>query len=147
MFKVDNPTHSIGLQFWNLYTKWNAEITISLKPLGITHTQFVILAAILWREKTHNISSQSEISALTSIDKMTLSKALIKLVEKKFIVKNKAANDSRIFILTLTEIGAGLTKQAISIVEDIDEKIFGSLGAEKKAIFLSLILEIKSLSS
>ena len=147
MFKVDNPTHSVGLQFWSLYTKWNAEITLNLKPLGITHTQFVILAAILWRDSGHHISSQSDISSLTSIDKMTLSKALIKLVEKKFIVKNKAGNDSRIFLLTLTEIGADLTKQAISIVEDIDDKIFGSLGTKKKVIFLSLILELKSLRS
>ena len=144
IFKADKPTDSVGLQFWNLYTKWNTAIAISLKPLGLTHTQFVILAAILWCEKEQTSPSQTKISVLTSIDKMTLSKALKKLVENKLVVKGKALHDSRIFVLNLSETGKDLTLQAISIVEEIDDKVFGSLGTAKKEKFLSLVLEFNS---
>lgn len=147
MFKADNPTASIGLQFWNLYTKWNSEITLNLKPLGLTHTQFVILATTLWCEKEQTSPSQTKISALTRLDKMTISKALKNLVEKNLVVKNKAPNDSRSFVLNLSETGQSLTLQAISVVEEIDDKIFGSLGSAKKDKFLSLILELKSLET
>ncbi|WP_293227004.1 MarR family winged helix-turn-helix transcriptional regulator [Moritella sp.] len=141
IFKADDPTASIGLQFWNLYTKWNTAIAVNLKPLGLNHTQFVILAATLWCEKEQTSPSQAKISALTSIDKMTLSKALKRLVENKLVIKSKALNDSRSFVLKLSETGKDLTLQAISVVEKIDDKVFGSLGTAKKEKFLSLILE------
>ncbi|SGZ03951.1 MarR family winged helix-turn-helix transcriptional regulator [Moritella viscosa] len=143
MFK-DIPSKSIGLQFWKLYTKWNNAIYLKLEPLGLTHTQFVILATIFWCEKENIIPSQSKISTLTSIDKMTLSKALKKLVEDHLVLKKKSKNDNRMFILNLSESGRNLTRKTISIVEGVDEDFFTVLGVEKKNIFSSLVLSFNN---
>ncbi|NQZ50799.1 MAG: hypothetical protein HRT95_11685 [Moritella sp.] len=76
----------------------------------------------------------------TSFVSCYLDLLLIEVI-RKLTLNSKALNDSRSFILKLSETGKDLTLQAISVVEEIDDKVFGSLGTAKKEKFLSLILE------
>uniref|UniRef100_UPI0030805FF6 MarR family winged helix-turn-helix transcriptional regulator n=3 Tax=Pseudomonadota TaxID=1224 RepID=UPI0030805FF6 len=114
-----------------------------LKPLNITHTQFVVLTAILWLEDQHQIVTQASVVAITGIDKMTLSKSLKNLVFQGFVVKSKNESDSRSLILRLSDDGELLTKKALFLIEKLDEEFFGIIGQKKENDFRELLLEYK----
>lgn len=141
MFKTPDPEASLGLQFWNVYARWHGRIMARLRPLDISHTQFVILAALLWCHGEGETPSQARVASLTSLDKMTLSKALKALVARELVIKSRDRVDTRRFVLNLSARGKALTMQALHQVEAVDEHFFGVLGAEKQALLLSLLLD------
>lgn len=143
MFKNAEPSQSIGLQFWSVYSKWQLRVISCLKPLNITHTQFVVLTAILWLEHQHQIVTQASVVAITGIDKMTLSKSLKNLVFQGVVVKGKNESDSRSLILRLSNDGELLTKKALFLIEKLDEEFFGIIGQKKENDFRELLLEYK----
>ncbi|WNJ97662.1 MarR family transcriptional regulator [Vibrio ruber] len=133
----------MGLQIWAVYNQWHAEIQKILKPININHTQFVILASILWCQENNRLPTQAEIVQITSLDKMTLSKSLKTLVSKELVAKTKDKRDSRSFTLGLTIDGATLTKNALQLIEKLDQQYFGSLGNQKH-LFISLLKQLRN---
>ncbi len=143
MFKHELPSNSVGLQLWVVYNKWHSEVMKHLKPLNINHTQFVILASILWCNKNKNETTQAEIVNITGLDKMTLSKSMKTLVANEIIIKDKDVRDTRSFSLKLSKTGESLTKKAIAQVEELDQLYFESL-QDQRAIFTSLLIGLKN---
>lgn len=141
IFQNTIPDDSIGLQFWLLHNKWQRAVSKELKTIGISHTQFVILTSILWYEEQAVKPIQSEIAQLIKLDKMTLSKALTKLIANHYASKKKCTKDTRALSLTLTEKGRKLACSAVKKIETVDKKIFGMLGKEKTSIFNQLLRE------
>jgi len=41
-------SESTGLLLWQVGNRWQAEQRSTLKPFGLTHVQFVLLAALTW---------------------------------------------------------------------------------------------------
>ena len=138
MFKHELPSDSVGLQLWVAYNKWHSEVMKLLKPLNINHTQFVILASILWCNKNKNETTQTEVVNITGLDKMTLSKSMKAQVADDLITKDKGVRDSRSFSLRLTKTGEALTINAIAQVEELDQLYFESLKGERGR-FISLL--------
>ncbi|CAK3020379.1 Transcriptional regulator [Vibrio crassostreae] len=143
MFKHELPSDSVGLQLWVAYNKWHSEVMRLLKPLNINHTQFVILASILWCNKNKNETTQTELVNITGLDKMTLSKSMKALVANALIIKDKGVRDSRSFSLRLTETGKTLTTNAIVQVEELDQLYFESL-KDERGRFISLLAGLKT---
>ncbi|NRD73450.1 MarR family transcriptional regulator [Shewanella sp. VB17] len=142
MFKDALPSDSVGLQFWTVYTRWHSEVLKILKPLNINHTQFVILASILWCKENQKRSTQAEIVCITGLDKMALSKSLKSLVSRALIMKDKNILDSRSFLLKLSPNGEVLTKTALMLIEQLDQQYFSRL-KHRKTLFISLLQEIR----
>ncbi|EPN4853250.1 MarR family winged helix-turn-helix transcriptional regulator [Vibrio parahaemolyticus] len=142
MFKNELPSDSVGLQFWAAYTRWHSKALKILKPLNINHTQFVILASVLWCKENNKLPTQAEIVHITGLDKMTLSKSMRGLVAKELIIKDKDNRDSRSFSLKLTQTGESLTKTALTLIEKLDQQYFGGL-KDKETLFISLLQEIR----
>ena len=42
------PEESTGLLLWQVTNGWQAAQRAALKPFGLTHVQFVLLAALTW---------------------------------------------------------------------------------------------------
>ncbi len=143
-FKYTLPSDSVGLQFWGAYSKWHSQVLEILKPLNINHTQFVILASILWcidHEKSP--TTQAEIARITGLDKMTLSKSLKGLILKGLIDKTKDTRDARSFSLNLTLKGEGLINAALVLIEELDTQYFKHLGDSRK-LFISLLQKLRN---
>ena len=43
-----DPEDSPGFLLWHVTLRWQREIAAALAPLGLTHVQFVLLAAAWW---------------------------------------------------------------------------------------------------
>jgi len=107
----------------------------ALKPLGLTHVQFVLLASTRWL--THvagEAPTQRRLSDHAGTDPMMTSQVLRALEAKDLITRMSDATDSRVRRLGVTRQGAALAKRAVAIVEAADAEFFGPAGPHAKLI-------------
>lgn len=144
VFSVDHPEESLGLLLWQTTITWQRLIKKALDIHQISHAQFVILAITLWFEHKNHDVSQGLIIRQSKLDKMTVSKALRKLVLEGYIKRIEHKLDTRAKCLFLTKKGKAFTSKLIPIIENIDNNFFGAL---KKSDQKSLISSLTSLIS
>lgn len=99
------------------------EITRKYKPfldkLDITYTQYIVLM-VLW-EKDH--VSVKEIGERLYLDSGTLTPLLNKLLIKGYISKKSLPRDNRELIISLTDKGLELKKEAYEIPPQIAKEV------------------------
>jgi DNA-binding MarR family transcriptional regulator len=124
-FSFKKAEDSPGFLLWQLTNQWQQQQRKALRPLGLTHPQFVALAGILWFSAMHEEgASQSQVAKFTRIDKMMMSDLVQTLLQKKLIERCRHPQDKRAYLLTLTRKGHSLTLKAIPLVEGIDALFF-----------------------
>lgn len=144
VFGFEQPEDSPGFLLWQTTITWQRLIKKALDPYDISHAQFVILAITLWFESKNQEVSQSLIIRQSKLDKMTVSKALKKLVAEGYVKRLEHKEDTRAKSVHLTNSGKELVSKLIPIVEKIDEDFFGVV---KKTERLSLINVLNNLVS
>jgi len=122
-FQFDSPNKSPGFLLWQLHTIWNRTINQILKPHGITHVQFVVLANIHWSSHSKEKVTQIQISKLAKIDPVVVS-SVLKILEKKKLIKRKHAKDTRYKVVSLTQQGLQLLDPTLKSIESFDQSFF-----------------------
>ena len=91
------------------------EVVRAYKPLldeiGLTYTQYITMM-LLWEKRE---TTSKYIGARLHLDSGTLTPVLKKLEEKGFLTRKRLPEDERNLLLTLTESGEELKKDASSI--------------------------------
>ncbi len=124
-FSFKKAEDSPGFLLWQLTNKWQQQQRKALRPLGLTHPQFVALAGILWLCSVYEHgASQIQVAEFTRMDKMMMSDLVQTLLQKKLIERHRHLQDKRAYSLTLTRKGNALTLKAIPLVEGIDALFF-----------------------
>ncbi|MBS0635548.1 MAG: MarR family transcriptional regulator [Verrucomicrobia bacterium] len=131
------PEVSPGYLLWKTSTLWRRAIEQALKPLKLTHPQFVVLAAIGWLNQSGNgLIRQVEIGRFCGLDPNTTSQILRSLHTKKLITRK--AQDGRSKSPILTAAGSALLTEAIPIVEKEDHAFFHTINPEKTPLLKAL---------
>ncbi len=123
---------SLGFLFIRAYNAWHGKIKKELATVGITHPQFVVLTScnyLLYQKK--NVT-QTLLSQITEIDKVTLSQIITLLEKKEFLKREKSEGDQRANSIILTKQGEEMVRQALPKVEKVDEEFFEILGKDKE---------------
>ena len=128
-FKFKKPKDSPGYLLAQINMLWQRKQKKVLDPLNLTHTQFVLLAALAWLSKDSKNVTQVDIANAANADSMMVSKVLRKLEEKKFIARKEHTTDTRAKWVILTEKGAKILQKAIIEVEKADMNFFSPLGS------------------
>ncbi len=137
----DNSEEATGLLFMRSYNKWHGEIKKRLKPLGITHPQFVILTSLGYTLQYEAEVTQVMLAKLAGMDVMSVSQ-ILGLLEKNHLVSRKEhPTDTRAKVVSLTPEGQAILKQALPVVENIDIQFFGSLASQESS-FVSLLHQL-----
>lgn len=118
------PEESPGYLLWKASTLWRRRIEAALKPLMLTHPQFVVLAATAWLGRKGTIR-QIDIAHFVGLDPNTTSQILTTLTKKNLI--QRKAQDGRSKSPTLTKGGQELLAQAMPIVEQEDANFFSQI--------------------
>jgi DNA-binding MarR family transcriptional regulator len=118
----ENP----GFLLWQVSTLWSKFTTAALKPLGLTHPQFVILASLDWLKGKG--ASQEEIERQVVLDPKTTSHLLRSLQVKKLIEPNEKKH------YLLTTAGEERLAQALPVVQDVDTAFFASIDLKNSKI-------------
>ncbi|MBS0605491.1 MAG: MarR family transcriptional regulator [Parachlamydiales bacterium] len=121
---------SPGFLLWRASTLWRRAIEDVLKPLGLTHPQFVVLATVGWLTRTGNKVTQVEIGKQAALDPNTTSQ-ILKGLEAKGLVERLRLTDERSKHSTLTRTGVDKLKQALPAVEKADAAFFSEVSPLK----------------
>ena len=137
-FTVSEPEASLGFMLWQTTVVWQRKVKSSLESYDISHAQFVVLANILWFVEQGETPNQIMIVNLSKLDKMTVSKALKKLVAEGLVKRVEDPVDTRAKALSLTGKGLKLIQKLIALVEQVDDDHFSVLDKVEKTALLNL---------
>ena len=137
----DTPAQSPGFLLWHISTAWRRSIELSLKSIGLTHPQFVILATLGWLTRDGNRVTQAKISEMSGVDPNTVSQ-IIKGLKKKELIKFEKSQDTRAKNPILTSKGDDILRKALPVVEKKDEEIFRNLIAADIENMLSIFQKL-----
>jgi len=122
----DTPDRSQGFLLWHISTLWRSSIEAILKPIDLTHPQFVILTALGWLTRNEDRVTQAMIGKIAGLDPNTTSQ-IIKGLEQKKLIKRKQSSDGRAKNPILTIKGTEILAKALPAVETTDALFFDSL--------------------
>lgn len=122
------PQDSPGFLLWRTTLRWQRRITAALRPLELTHVQFVLLAAVWWlsdpADSPRRPPSQREVADHAEVDVMMTSQVLRALEKRGLVARTDDEADARVKRLTVTDNGRRLAEQAVTIVEAADAEFF-----------------------
>lgn len=138
-FQFKTPEDSPGYLLGQVTILWQRKLKRVLDPLDLTHTQFVLLAAVAWLSRESDKVTQIDIANQGNADRMMVSKVLRTLQEKKFITRQEHPTDTRAKIIKLTAIGEKVFREALISVENADLDFFTALGTDLSLFNASMV--------
>jgi DNA-binding MarR family transcriptional regulator len=125
---ADSP----GLLLWQVTNRWQAAQRAALKPFGLTHVQFVLLASLAWLQADGPVT-QRELAGHAATDPMMTSQVLRVLESRDLLRREAHPTDGRARALVITPAGAELADRANGAVEGCDRAFFAALGPSAPA--------------
>jgi MarR family transcriptional regulator, organic hydroperoxide resistance regulator len=129
----NGPSDSPGFLLWRISNTWQREQRAALQALGLTHTQFVMLAVTTWFGSQEPLT-QARLSQLTGSDPMTTSVVVRTLLANGLFVRDAHPTDTRAKIISVSEAGRDIAHKAIVVVEEVDRKFFAPLGEQQSSL-------------
>lgn len=138
------PEDSPGFLLWRATLRWQRAISAALRPVNLTHVQFVLLASVWWLSDqaslTHHLPSQREVATHAGVDVMMTSQVLRELERRGLLARAPDPTDARVKRLAVTHDGRRLAKQAVSLVEEADALFFDHV--QSPAALLDLLRQL-----
>jgi DNA-binding MarR family transcriptional regulator len=131
------PGASVGFLLWHTTLRWQRSISAVLRPLDLTHAQFVLLASTWWLSRSGEQPNQIQAARQAGTDIKMTSQVLRTLEGKALLVRLPDPIDTRAKRLRVTPKGARLAKRAIAVVESADAEFFASVPHGEAVRFLT----------
>jgi DNA-binding MarR family transcriptional regulator len=135
------PDESPGFLLWQVTNRWQAAVRAALKPHGLTHVQFVLLATLTWLDANGPVT-QKRLAAAAATDVMMTSQVLRILEDRGLVSRGHHPEDGRARALMVTPAGRALANAAVVDVEACDRRFFGPLG-DRTADFASMLRTLR----
>jgi len=126
----ENP----GFLLWQVSTLWSSSTAAALKPFGLSHPQFVILATIDWLKNQE--ASQEAIARHIILDPK-LTSHLLRSLQVKGLIEPSNINDKKSKYL-LTIPGAEMLAKVLPVIESADAAFFASIDLKNSKMVTSL---------
>ncbi|PBC76066.1 MarR family transcriptional regulator [Streptomyces sp. TLI_235] len=120
---------SPGLLLWQVTNRWQAAQRAALKPHGLTHVQFVLLASLSWLQADGPVT-QKQLADHAATDPMMTSQVLRALESRGLVHRLPHPHDRRARALAATDEGRALADRAVAAVEACDRAFFEPLGED-----------------
>ncbi len=134
------PEESPGFLLWQASMLWERRLRAALEPLGLTHMQFVLLAASAWLGREKDAVTQVRIAGQAKVDVVMTSQVLRTLEAKGLLSRAPHPTDTRAKCVMVTAAGKKLVRSAIEIVEREDRAFFDRAAAFQKPLLSALQL-------
>jgi DNA-binding MarR family transcriptional regulator len=119
---------SPGLLLWQVTNRWQAAQRAALRPYGLTHVQFVVLASLTWLAADGPVT-QKALADHAALDPMMTSQVLRALEQLDLLRREVHPTDRRAKALAVTAQGRALANRAVKAVEACDAEFFAPLGS------------------
>lgn len=124
VFAYNQPEENNGYLLWQVSMRWQLLMNQQLRTMGITLTQFSLLAGLYWLGQQGEMVTQQRLADYANTDKMMTSKVLQTLETKGLVERLDNPQDGRARKLQLTEMGDLLLRQSNTLVEQVDADFF-----------------------
>jgi DNA-binding MarR family transcriptional regulator len=135
----DGPAASPGFLLWHVTHAWQRAVAAALRPLELTHVQFVLLASAWWLEEQGSTPNQLQLARQAGTDVKMTSQVVRKLEAKGLLQRTIDPADTRARRLRPTGDGARLARRAIVAVEDVDARFFAHETSSATAVLQRLV--------
>ncbi len=123
------PNDSPGFLLWRVTLRWQRLMVAALRPLGLTHVQFVLLATTWWlSEVAGETPTQRRVADHAGTDPMMTSQVLRTLEARGLVIRAPSPADSRARRLGVTGQGVALARRSIAVVDAADADFFAAAG-------------------
>jgi DNA-binding MarR family transcriptional regulator len=119
---------STGFLVWHLSLRWQVQLSRALAPLGITHTEYAVLASLRGLTRSGVQPSQRELSDVSGLEPMYVSKLARALERAELVERRQHPADPRAIQLSLTERGEEVVTAARQLVVELEEQRLAALG-------------------
>jgi DNA-binding MarR family transcriptional regulator len=133
-----DPDDSPGFLLWQITNRWQQAQRSALKPLGLTHVQFVLLAMLAWTGADGPVT-QRRLADAAATDPMMTSQVLRTLEQAGLVERGPHPVDKRARALRVTAAGRELADRSVAVVEACDREFFAPLGTDVAAFTAALI--------
>ena len=131
MAEPRGPLMSPGFWLHHAALEWRQRLDRALRPLGLTPTQFNLLASIGWLDRTRpSPPTQQQVADHAGADRMMTSKVLRSLEERALITRESDPDDARSLRLHLTDQGRRITSRAVRLAVAVDDELFADRGEQ-----------------
>jgi DNA-binding MarR family transcriptional regulator len=142
---TDRPPPSAGFLVWHLSLRWRMAIDRALAPLGLTSSQYGVLASLYAFSADGARPRQRELADFIGLEAMHVSK-LIRALERAGLVERTGhPDDTRAVQLTVTGRGAEVLTAARAKVLELEDQGLAPLGgrhSEQSAAFTDTLLTL-----
>jgi DNA-binding MarR family transcriptional regulator len=125
------------LLLWQVTNRWQAAQRATLKPYGLTHVQFVLLASLAYLGADGPVR-QRDLAEAAATDPMMTSQVLRAVEARDLVVRRPHPQDGRARALEVTPEGRELVNRAVVSVEACDAAFFDALGSGVQAFARAL---------
>jgi MarR family transcriptional regulator, lower aerobic nicotinate degradation pathway regulator len=109
----------------------------------LTQRQFAVLFAV----DQHDGVSQTDLVAMTGIDRSTLADMIVRLQGKDFLARKRTDDDQRANSVRITSTGRKVLRAAMPAIQRADAKILEALPVRSRAEFLKALMLIAKVSA
>jgi len=124
---------SAGFWLHHAALTWRAELDARLRPLGLTPTQFMVLATAGWLEHVDGPPTQQQVADGAGTDRQMTSRVIRVLQDQGLITRQANESNARSLRVSLTPQGRTLARDAIALAQSLDEQLFGHAAAGLRA--------------
>ena len=118
MIVAKNLTIASGFTLWRAAMRWQRAVDRSLSPVGMTHTQYLILSAARSAvDELGDAVSQRAIATHAGVDEVTASRLIRKLEARGWLDRGPTFGDLRAVRVIVTRSGRRILEQATSRLE------------------------------
>jgi DNA-binding MarR family transcriptional regulator len=129
------PGSSPGFLLWRVTLRWQRLMAAALRPFGVTHVQFVLLASLWWLSDVRRESpSQRRLAEFAGTDEMMTSQVVRALDARGLVDRAADPQDARARRLKVTARGAELARTAVAAVEAADRDFFAPAGNVERVL-------------
>ncbi|MFE3229998.1 MarR family winged helix-turn-helix transcriptional regulator [Nocardia sp. NPDC059228] len=122
------PLMSPGFWLHHAALEWRATLERNLRPLGLTPTQFNLLASAGWLSREGELPTQQQVADMSGSDRMMASKVIRGLEERGLLLRHADPADARVLRIELTSAGRELAGRGVQTAVDTDAQLFGDDG-------------------
>lgn len=122
----DRAEESPGFLLWQVTLLWRRGIEDILRPYGLTHVQFVLLAGIWYLTQHDTLITQNQLAEFTRCDVGMVSQVL-RFLQRKGLIQRVQQQDERSKHPILTRSGFELLQKTIKQIEKFDTHFFSVL--------------------
>ncbi|MET9355852.1 MarR family transcriptional regulator [Streptomyces sp. NPDC006617] len=117
-----------GYLVWRLANKWRVAVDRAVSPLGLTHAQYAVVASLYGMQRAGERPSQRRLADHTGLEALYVSKLARALEAAGLIERARDPRDPRAVQLALTERGESVTREAVTVVQELLQRLLEPLG-------------------